>query len=140
MGHTPRPAPAAGVGIDVSQHTLAACLLPADGGRPRFGVFANDPAGQAALGTWADRHAAGAPLSFCLEGAGAYGGALARALAGAGRHVSVANPARVKYAGLMSGRGNKTDRADARLIAGTPPANARPPGSRPARKSADYRP
>jgi transposase len=117
MSHTPRPAPAAWVGIDVSQHTLDACLLPADGGKPRFGVFSNDPAGQAALRAWADAHAAGVPLGFCLESTGAYGEALALALADAGRHVSVVNPARVKYAGLMRGRGNKTDRADARLIA-----------------------
>jgi transposase len=117
MSHTPRPAPAAWVGIDVSQLTLDACLLPADGGKPRFGVFANDPPGHAALRAWADEHARGAPLGFCLESTGAYGAALAQALAGAGRHVSVVNPARVKYAGLLRGQGNKTDRADARLIA-----------------------
>jgi transposase len=117
MSHTPRPAPAAWVGIDVSQHTLDACLLPPDGGKPRFGVFANDPAGHAALRAWADGPAAGVPLGFCLESTGAYGEALAQALADAGRHVSVVNPARVKYAGLMRGQGNKTDRADAKLIA-----------------------
>ena len=31
MSHTYRPTPAAWVGIDVSQHTLDACLLPAPG-------------------------------------------------------------------------------------------------------------
>ena len=66
MSHTPRPAPAAWVGIDVSQHTLDACLLPADG-RPRFRVFANDASGHAALRAWADEHARGSPLGFCLE-------------------------------------------------------------------------
>jgi len=111
------PAPAAWVGIDVSQHTLDACLLPADGSKPRFEVFDNDPAGHAALAAWADTHAGGAPVRFCLESTGAYGEALACALADAGRHVAVVNPARVKYHGVAAGQGNKTDRADARLIA-----------------------
>ena len=48
MSHTPRPAPAAWVGIDVSQLTLDACLLPA-GGKARVRVFANDAPGHAAL-------------------------------------------------------------------------------------------
>jgi transposase len=43
--------------------------------------------------------------------------ALATALADDGRHVAVVNPARVKSAGLIRGQGNKTDHADARLIA-----------------------
>lgn len=37
---------------------------------------------------------------------------LATALADAGRQVAVVNPARAKYAGLIHGQGNKTDRAD----------------------------
>jgi len=61
--------------------------------------------------------AAGAPLGFCLESTGTDGTALATTRASAGRHVSVVNPARIKYAGLMRGRGNQTDKADARLIA-----------------------
>ena len=32
--------------------------------------------------------------------------------------MSIVNPARIKYAGLAQGMGNKTDKADARLIAG----------------------
>lgn len=117
MSHTPRPDPAAWVGIDVSQHTLDACLLPGPQGKPRARAFANDGAGHAALAAWADAHAGGAALGFCLESTGAYGEALSTALADAGRHVAVVNPARVKYAGLMRGQGNKTDKADARLIA-----------------------
>lgn len=117
MVRTERPAPTAWVGIDVSQHTLDACLLPAPGGKPRSASFANDDAGHATLIAWADEHAEGATLGFCLESTGAYGEALATALADDARHVAVVNPARVKYAGLMRGQGNKTDRADARLIA-----------------------
>jgi transposase len=117
MSHTQRPTPAAWVGIDVSQHTLDACLLPAPDGKPLARAFANDTAGHTALVAWAGEQAQGAPLGFCLESTGAYGAALATTLAAAGHHVSVVNPARVKYAGLMRGQGNKTDRADARLIA-----------------------
>jgi transposase len=103
-------------GIDVSKDTLDACLL-APGGRAKEHAFANDPTGHAALVAWADRHADGHAVHFCLEATGPYSEAIATHLAGAGRLVSVVNPTRIKYAGLARGRGNKTDRADARLIA-----------------------
>lgn len=103
------------VGIDVSKGTLDACLL--SGEKPKEASFANDPKGHAALAAWADRHAKGAPLHFCMEATGPYSEALATHLADAGRLVSVVNPTRIKYAGLARGRTNKTDRADARLIA-----------------------
>jgi transposase len=104
------------VGIDVSKDTLDACLL-LPGGRTKEHAFGNHPEGHAALLAWADRHAKGADLRFCLEATGPYSEAPAAALADAGRHVSVVNPTRIKYAGLALGRGNKTDPADARLIA-----------------------
>ena len=104
-------------GIDVSKATLDACLL-LPGGKAKEATFGNDPAGHAALLAWADRHAQGAAPHFCLEATGPYSEAPATALADAGRLVSVVNPTRVKHAGLARGRGNKTDRADARLIAG----------------------
>jgi transposase len=103
-------------GIDVSKDTLDACLLGPDG-RARQRAFANDHRGYAALLAWADRHAAGAAVHFCMEATGPYSDAPAAVLADAGRLVSVVNPTRVKYAGLARGRGNKTDKADARLIA-----------------------
>jgi transposase len=103
------------VGIDVSKDTLDACLL-APGGRTRQGSFPNDACGYAALIRWADQHAVG-PCHFCLEATGPYSEAPALALAEASRPISVVNPARVKYAGLMRGWGNKTDPADARRIA-----------------------
>ena len=103
-------------GIDVSKATLDACLLTPDG-RTREAAFGNDARGHAALIAWADRHAGGRGLHFCLEATGPYSEAPATHLADAGRRVSVVNPTRVKYAGLARGRGNKTDRADARLIA-----------------------
>jgi transposase len=114
------------VGIDVSKATLDACLLRPRG-QARGAAFANDAAGHAALIAWADRLAGGAALHFCLEATGPYSEAIATALAGAGRHVSVANPARVKAHAAAGGQGNKTDPADARAIAAfardrTPPA------------------
>jgi transposase len=107
---------AAFVGIDVSKDTLDACLL-LPGGETQEAPFANDPQGHAALLAWADRHAKGRPLHFCMEATGPYSEAPATALADAGRLVSVVNPTRVKYAGLARGHANKTDPADARLIA-----------------------
>ena len=104
------------VGIDVSKATLDACLLGPEG-RARQAAFANDPKGHAALIAWADRHAAGAELRFCLEATGPYSEAPAAALAEAGRYVCVANPARVKAHAAASGQGNKTDSADARALA-----------------------
>jgi transposase len=104
------------VGIDVSKDMLDACLILPDG-RTKEATFANDPRGHAALLAWADRHARGAVLHFCMEATGPYSEAPATHLADAGRLVSVVNPTRIKYAGLAWGRGNKTDRADAQLIA-----------------------
>jgi transposase len=106
----------AAVGIDVSKDTLDCCLLlPAS--KAKEATFANDSKGHATLLAWADRHARGSAIHFCLEATGPYSEAIAVHLAAAGRQVSVVNPTRVKYAGLARGRGNKTDKADARLIA-----------------------
>ena len=105
----------AAVGIDVSKDTLDACFL--SGGKTKESQFADNAKGYAALAAWADRHAGGAPLHFCMEATGPYSEAPATFLADAGKLVSVVNPTRVKYAGLARGRGNKTDRADAKLIA-----------------------
>ena len=120
------------VGIDVSKDTLEACLIPAEG-NSKEAVFGNDLKGHAALLAWADRHAKDAPLHFCMEATGPYSESLALRLADAGRLVSVVNPTRIKYAALAWGRGNKTDRADARLIAESArreaPAAWRPPSS-----------
>lgn len=109
--------PTAWIGIDVSQDTLDAYFLPVLG-KPRYRSFPNDPAGHADLFAWAaDGCPDGTVLGFCMESTGAYGQALACALAEVGYHVSIINPARIKYAGLMRGQGNKTDKADAKLIA-----------------------
>jgi transposase len=108
--------PTAFVGIDVSKATLDACLLlPA--GKAKQAAFGNDARGHAALLAWADRHAAGHPLHFCLEATGPYSEAPAAALADVGRLVSVVNPTRVKAHAAAGGQANKTDPADARAVA-----------------------
>ena len=104
------------IGIDISKATFDACLLRQQS-KPIFKAFSNDRQGFTQLLAWARSHTAGADLHFCLEATGAYGEALACFLAQAQQKVSVINPARIRFAGLSRGTGNKTDPADARLIA-----------------------
>jgi transposase len=117
------------VGIDVSKATLDACLLLPTG-TARVATFANDARGHAALLAWADRHAAGQALHFCLEATGPYSEGPAAALADADRLVSMANPTRVKAHAAAGGQGNKTDPADARAVAEFA-RDRRPPAWRP---------
>src|SRR5262245_24596994 len=63
------PTDTAFVGIDVSKDALDACLLLPTG-KHRQAAFAHDAGGFAALLAWADRHAGGLPLPFCLEATG----------------------------------------------------------------------
>jgi len=58
------------------------CLILSDT-KTRQATFANDPRGHAALLAWADRHAGGAPLHFCMEATGPYSEAPAAHLADA---------------------------------------------------------
>ena len=126
------------IGIDVSKATFDACLLTPDG-KAREKAFPNDPAGFAALLGWADGHADGAATHFGMEATGGYEDALATYLYAAGRVVSVVNPTRIKYAGVMRGRWNKTDKADARLIAAYTRDEAPAAWSPTARKSGSCR-
>src|SRR5262249_59019104 len=80
-------------GIDVSKDTLDAGLLGPDG-RTRQKRVANDPAGHGARLAWADRHAAGDTVHFCMEATGPDSEAIAPFLHAAGQPVSAANPAR----------------------------------------------
>jgi transposase len=52
-----------------------------------------------------------------MEATGPYSQSIALFLVGKEQKVSVINPARIKYFGLAQNQGNKTDKADARLIA-----------------------
>jgi len=81
-------------------------------------VFDNNTSGHAALTRWLiERGAIQSHTHICLEATGPYSEALAIALVDAGWCVSVVNPARIK--GFAQGElaRNKTDRADASLLA-----------------------
>jgi transposase len=100
----------------VSKDTPDAARRGPDG-RTRGNPVANDPAGFAALRGWAERHAAGGGVHYCLEATGPYSEALAPLLHAAGLLVSVANPARGKAPARACGQANQTDPADARASA-----------------------
>lgn len=105
------------VGIDVAKSKLDAALLD-ERGKVKNRVFANDAKGHAALVAWLRDHAgAAAAVRVCMEATGAYGEALATALVDAGFVVSVVNPARIKGFAQSELVRNKTDRADAALLA-----------------------
>jgi transposase len=104
------------VGIDVSKSKLDIALLI--NGKIKSKVHDNTPAGYRELQTWLTGHGAQpAHTHLCMEATGPYSEAAATALADAGWPVSVVNPARVAgYAQSELAR-NKTDRADAALLA-----------------------
>lgn len=105
------------VGIDVSKAKLDVALLD-ERGKCRSHVFANDAKGWESLLDWlATRGCVMRHTQLCMEATAPYGEAPAMALSDAGCRVSVVNPARVK--GFAQGElmRNKTDRADAALLA-----------------------
>jgi transposase len=104
------------VGIDVAKSKLDVAWLD-ERGKLKNHVFTNDVKGHAALIVWLhDRTSDGTPR-VCMEATGPYGEAPAIALADAGFVVSVVNPARIKGFAQSELLRNKTDRADAALLA-----------------------
>lgn len=107
------------VGIDVAKLKLDIALLVNDGkDKLKSKVFDNTPGGFAELQDWLTaRGATTDSTHLCMEATGPYSESAATALAEAGWKVSVVNPARVKgYAQSELAR-NKTDQADAALLA-----------------------
>jgi transposase len=102
------------LGIDIAKDTFDASLLIE--GKRWDEHFENNPAGFKHLSRWVARHSA-APLHACMEATGQYGDGLAEYLYQQGWQVSVVNPARIKAYGQSQLRRNKTDKADAQLIA-----------------------
>ncbi len=102
------------LGIDVAKDTLVVALLGPK--TPRKTQVPNTPAGAAQLVRWlAAQHVA--DVLACLEATGTYSDDIAQALHEAGYRVAVVNPARIAaYAKSQLAR-NKTDPADALLIA-----------------------
>lgn len=102
------------VGIDVSKKTLDIVVRNED--KNRHKVFDNSPAGFEQLTQWITRQKGGL-VHACLEATGMYGEGVAEYLFQQGCQVSVVNPARIKRYGESKLHRNKTDKADADLIA-----------------------
>ena len=102
------------LGIDVSKDTLDVVLLKENASD--YAKFENHKAGFAKLIRWLVSRNAG-EVHACLEATGQYGDGIAEYLQQAGHMVSVVNPARIKRYGDSKLHRNKTDKADATLIA-----------------------
>jgi transposase len=103
------------VGIDVAKEKLDVCLRR--GGQPKFGQFENTVVGHRKLAGWIGKHTGIHKVHVCMEATGQYGDGVAEYLYQQGLRVSVVNPARIKHYGRSQLRRNKTDKADAALIA-----------------------
>lgn len=104
------------VGIDVSKRKLDIALLA--NSKTKSKVFDNTSTGHRELAQWLVERGAEQQLThICMEATGPYSEAVAIALVESGWRVSVVNPARIK--GFAQGElaRNKTDRADASLLA-----------------------
>lgn len=121
------------VGLDVAKDTLEIVLLR--GTEVLRATMDNTPEGHRKLLTWLAKHhrrVATAEVHVGLEATGSYGDEVALKLYTAGYIVSVVNPARIKaFADSRLSR-NKTDAADAWLIAEFCRTQTPPPWSPPA--------
>lgn len=102
------------LGIDVSKDSLDVVLLNSD--RKIHKIFTNNALGHQHLHDWLVSQRS-EQLHVCLEATGQYGEAVAEYLHQKGHLVSVVNPARIKRYGESKLHRNKTDKADAGLIA-----------------------
>lgn len=104
------------VGIDVAKRKVDVALLAA--GKIKNKTFPNNVSGHKQLDHWLqERGVQPADTHLCLEATGPYSDAIATALADAGWPVSVVNPARVTGFAQSELARNKTDQADAALLA-----------------------
>jgi transposase len=102
------------LGIDVSKGSLDVVLISDN--RQVHKIFNNNSVGHKHLHNWLAAQRAG-QLHACLEATGQYGEEVAEFLFRSGYAVSVVNPARIKRYGESKLHRNKTDKADAALIA-----------------------
>jgi transposase len=102
------------LGIDISKATYDVVLLVGEKNLHR--QFANNPDGYELLKNWLHKNG-GNKVHACIEATGQYGEGLAEYLYRKGHDVSVINPARIKAYASSKLRRNKTDKADAELIA-----------------------
>jgi transposase len=102
------------IGIDVSKSSLDVVLLHE--GKRHYQVVENNPTGFQHLSTWLEREGF-QQVHLCMEATGQYGDAAATYFYQRGYQVSVVNPARIKAYATSRLTRNKTDKADAMLIA-----------------------
>lgn len=103
------------IGIDVSKHELAVCVMD-EHKATLHATFANEKKGFRSITNYLKkRKAQGSPV--CLEATGVYGEGLAAYLHEGGYRVSVVNPMRIKRYAQSQLRRNKTDKLDAEIIA-----------------------
>lgn len=102
------------LGIDISKSTFDVFLIAGSKSQP--GKFDNSVSGFKQLKKWL-RSRKVKQVHACMEATGSYGDKLCHFLHKEGHLVSVVNPARIKAYGESDLRRNKTDKADAKLIA-----------------------
>lgn len=102
------------LGIDISKKTFDVALMIDE--KILRHKFSNEPKGHKLLGGWL-RSLRVERVHACLEATGPYGEELAEYLHEQGHKVSVVNPLRIKAYAQSDLQRNKTDRADARVIA-----------------------
>ena len=102
------------LGIDVAKLKLDVALQTT--AKTYVKQFENSPAGFQALQAWLGSFALSS-VHACLEATGTYGDAVALFLHEQGQVVSLVNPLRIKGYAAAKLQRNKTDQADARLIA-----------------------
>lgn len=102
------------LGIDIAKETFDVALTIND--KTRTEHFQNDPDGFKSLSRWVGKYTHEV-VHACMEATGQYGDNLAEYLYQLGWQVSVINPARIKAYANCKLRRNKTDKADAQLIA-----------------------
>ena len=106
------------VGIDIAKRKFDLAWLSPATGKKRSKVFDNTPAGFKDVLQWLSKHGlAAGQCHLGMEATSQYYEALALALYDAGYTVSVVNPLQIKRFGESQLLRQKTDRADAELIA-----------------------
>lgn len=102
------------LGIDISKAKFDVCLMVGD--KTRSKVFTNNQEGFEKLEAWCKYQGANL-MHTCQEATGYYGEELAYFMHDKGHKVSVVNPMQIKSFGKSELLRNKTDKADAKVIA-----------------------
>lgn len=103
------------VGIDVSKNKLDVCVMT--GAKVKTKVFKNNRVGHKELLKWLEQRQLAMTVPVVMEATGPYSEQVAIVLADSGWPVSVVNPARIAGFAQSELTRNKTDKADAKLIA-----------------------